>query len=92
MERTTLPRGLHKFRRSRCRLIGSSSKGHARREPSFDLTEQIAEQRIEPMSGWDTLGTEQTDFIKSVLAEPAYTLDSKHGPTTLSRISRVIEF
>ena len=44
------------------------------------------------MSGWDTLGTEQTDFIKSVLAEPAYTLDSKHAPTTLSRISRVIEF
>ena len=38
------------------------------------------------------VGTEASDCIKSVLAEPAYTLDPKHGSTTLFRVSRVIEF
>lgn len=74
-------------------FVGAERPGRLRWTAAVDpVRGQVSEQGIEPVSAWDTLSAEQSDCVKGVLAEPAYTLDPQDGPTTPSRVSMVIEF
>jgi hypothetical protein len=74
-------------------FVGAQRPGRLRWTTVVDPKRgQVAEQRIEPVSAWDSLTVEQTECVKAVLAEPAYTLKNEAGPTTPSRVSMVIEF
>ncbi|MFT5586748.1 MAG: hypothetical protein ACI9VR_004350 [Cognaticolwellia sp.] len=74
-------------------FVGAERPGRLRWNAAVDpVRGQVSEQRLEPVSAWDTLTQEQTDCVKGVLAEPAYTLDHGGAPSTPSRVSMVIEF
>ncbi len=74
-------------------FVGAERPGRLRWTASVDpVRGQVSEQRIEPVSAWDSLTQEQTACVKGVLAEPAYRLKTEGGPSTPSRVSMVIEF
>lgn len=74
-------------------FVGAERPGRLRWSSAVDpVRGQVSEQRLEPVSAWDTLTQEQTECVKAVLAEPAYSLEHGDGPSTPSRVSMVIEF
>lgn len=74
-------------------FVGAERPGRLRWTAAVDPVKgQVSEQRLEPVSAWDSLTQEQTACVKGVLAEPAYTLKPEGGPTTPTRVSMVIEF